>query len=290
MYHVLYSIGWTISLLPLRVMYLFSAFMSFCIYQFSLYRKRVVLENLQKSFPEKSPNEIRKIARGFYRHFSDQVMESFKLFHMNEKRILEHVNYRNPELLEEVLQSGKSIIAATAHYGNWEWLVSLPLVAKHKVLIVYKPPSHENSHWVYKKFQGRYGGVSVELQQLPRTLLEYQSRNELTATFIVNDQRPVKEHIRYWTTFLNQDTPMQNGLERLAKKTNQTVLFIQTERRKRGYYDITFHKLFENPKDTGPNEITEAYMRTLERIIISEPELWLWTHRRWKHRKPTSAQ
>lgn len=285
MYKLVYAFGWTLTLLPFRALYLLSDLLSFLAFHLSLYRKEVALTNIRRSFPGKTSGEIRKIGREFYRHFLDQVLESFKILHISEKKVLKRFNYKNPELLEELYRTGKSVIATTAHYGLWEWLVSLPLITKYKVLIVYKPPSNKSSEWVYTRFQRLFGGVSVTLPQLPRTLFEYLGRKELTATFILNDQRPIFEHIKYWTTFLNQDTPMQNGLERLAKKTNQAVVFIQIDRRKRGYYDITFHKLFENPAETGPNEITETYLRTLEKIISAKPELWLWTHRRWKIRK-----
>jgi len=285
MYTMLYVIGWTLSLLPLKAMYLVSDFISFCIWHFSLYRKQVVLDNIRKSFPHESGASINNIARSFYRHFGDQIMESFRLFHLREKEILKRINYTNPEVLENLYNNGQSVLLATAHLATWEWLVSLPLITKHRVLIVYKPPSQESSDWVYKRFQQRYGGVSVPLQNLPRTLLECSARKELTATFLVNDQRPIKEHTRYWNTFMSQDTAWQNGLERLAKKSGQPVVFIQLERIKRGYYNATFHTLSEVPKETKPNEITDLYARKLEQVIQKEPELWLWTHRRWKYKR-----
>ena len=285
-YHIIYSIGWLITLLPFRVIHIFVDLLAFLVFHFSIYRKNVVLQNLRNSFPDKPENEIRKIARRFYRQFADQIMESFKMLHLNKHQILRRVNYTNPEVLDELLVSGRSVIAATAHLGTWEWLVSLSLITEYKVLIVYKPPSNENSHFVYKIFQCKYGGISMELQHLPRTLIEFRKRQEPTVTFLVNDQRPVREQISNRITFLNQDTPIHSGLDRLARKFGQAVLFIQVHRRKRGYYDITFHKLPEITKETSPYGITESYMRMLEKQIREEPELWLWTHRRWKLREP----
>lgn len=285
MYLILYWFGWTLSLLPMRCLYLFGDLLAFCLYHFSLYRKDVVFENLRNSFPERAEPEIRQLARRFYRQFTGQAMEAFKLLHMSEKQILNRMHYRNPEVLTELFQAGRSVITATAHFAAWQWLVSLPLVTNHKVLVVYKPPGNERADWIYRRIQNKYGGISVDFQRLPRKLLECSVRKELTATFLVNDQSPVKEQIRYWTSFLNQDTPMQNGLERLAQKTGQVVLFVEMHRTKRGFYEVTFHKLFDNPANTAPNEITEAYIRKLEQVIRKKPELWLWTHRRWKHKK-----
>ena len=144
-YKLIFAFGWTLSLLPLALLYLFSEFMTFLVWNFSIYRKKVVLTNLRNSFPEKPEKEIRRIGRKFYRHFADQVMESFKIFHLSDKQILKRVRYRNPEVLEKYFSEGKSVLLATAHYANWEWLVSLPLVSAHQVLIVYKPPSNMNS-------------------------------------------------------------------------------------------------------------------------------------------------
>jgi len=285
MYHLIYYFGWTLSLLPFRCLYLFGDLLAFCLYHFSLYRKRVVLKNLRSSFPDRSESEIRSMARRFYRHFTGQAVESFKLLHLSEKQIQKRVKYLNPEMLNELYLSGKSVITATAHFATWEWLVSLPLICSYKVLIVYKTPPNKKADWIYRRIQNKYGGISVDFQRIPRTLLECSVRKELTATFLVNDQSPVKEHIRHWTSFLNQDTSMQNGLERLAQKTGQAVIFIEMQRRKRGYYEVTFHKLFDNPASTVPNEITEAYIKKLEQVIHKHPELWLWTHRRWKHKR-----
>jgi KDO2-lipid IV(A) lauroyltransferase len=288
-YQIIYSIGWLLALLPLRVMYIFSDLLAFLVFYFSIYRKNVVLENLRNSFPDKPENEIRKIAWRFYRQFADQVMESFKLLHLNKQQILRRFNYTNPEVLEELLATGRSVVAVTAHYGTWEWLVSLPLITEHKVLIVYKPPSNESSHFVYKIFQSKYGGISVELQHLPRTLIEFRKREEPSVTFLVNDQRPIREQISNRITFLNQDTPVQDGLDRLARKFGLVVLFIQVSRRTRGFYDVTFNLLPEITEETLPDGITESYMRMLEKQIREEPALWLWTHRRWKLREPAAG-
>lgn len=282
MYKVIYYIGWVLSLLPLQLMYGFSAILSFLIYRLSLYRKQVVISNLKKSFPDKSEKEIRIIAKGFYRHFIDQIMESFRLMHMSPQRILRHMHYDNPELLEEYYRKGQSVLLLTAHYGNWEWMVSLPLITKHKVLVVFKPPNNKGFHWVYTRFGAKYGGLPVTLQNYPRMLLEHRARKESTATFILNDQRPEKRKGLYWNTFLNQDTAWENGVEKLARKTNHAVVFIQLKMRKRGQYHIRFHTLSEEPAQTAPNEITEAYSRILEESIHSRPEIWLWSHKRWK--------
>jgi len=282
MYKILYYTGWVLSLLPLQLMYGFSAIFSFVIYHLGLYRKNVVFTNLRNSFPEKAEKEIHSMAKGFYRHFTDQMMESFRVMHISPERILKHMQYENPEVLEEFHRKGQSVILLTAHYGNWEWMVSLPLITRHRVLVVYKPPNNKGSHFVYTQFGARYGGLSTALQNYPRVMLEHRARKESTATFLLIDQRPDKRKGLYWNTFLNQDTAWENGVEKLARKTNQAVVFIQLEMQKRGKYCIRFHTLCEEAGQTDPDEITEAYSRILEKSIRSRPEIWLWTHKRWK--------
>lgn len=282
-YIVIYYTGWLLSLLPRVLMYGLSAILSFLVFHLGLYRKKLVICNLKNAFPEKPDQEIRKMAKGFYRHFADQVMESFRMMHMSEKQILRHVHYENPELLEALFNDGRSVLLTTAHFGNWEWMVSLPLVCDHKVLVVYKPPANKDAHWVYTRFGSKYGGFPVAIRDYPRTLLKYRSEACLTATLILNDQRPARRNIRHWNTFLHQDTPWQNDVERLAVKLDLAVVFIMLEMKKRGKYHLSFHTLSDNPAETEENEITEAYSRILEKTILSKPELWLWSHRRWKH-------
>ena len=290
MYYIIFSTCWIFTLLPLKVLYIFSDLLFFCSFHILTYRKHLTLINLQRSFPEKSSKEIRRIAKRFYRHFCDQIMESFKLFHMNEKQILRRYSFRNPEVLDELYQSNKSVIAVSGHYGNWEWLASLPLVTRYKVLFVYKPPSNKNFARLYARVGGKFGVMPITMQQLLRAILDYKTNKELSTTIILGDQRPPPRNIKYWTRFLNQDTPLLTGFERISKKTNQAVVYINIQRIKRGYYEIIFHKLFENPGEINDFEITETYIKTLEKIIVDQPELWLWTHHRWKHGKQIQSQ
>lgn len=288
-YKLIFAFGRNLALLPFPVLYLFSEVLAFLVWHVFRYRKKVALTNLRHSFPEWTGKEIRRTARRFYRHFADQVLEAFKVFHLDEKQILKRVHFTNPELLEEYYKAGKSVILATAHYGNWEWLVSLPLITEYHVLVVYKPPRDKRSDYVYERYGSRYGGDAVKLPALPRTLLKHSANKEQTATFLVADQGPVREHIRHWNTLLNQPTPWNEGIDRLAKKTGQPVIYIQLEKLRRGNYQITFHPLCQDAGEAAPHEITDAFTARLESSIRARPELWLWTHRRWKLKREKEA-
>lgn len=284
-YPVFYGIIWILTLLPFKVLYIISDFLSFITYYLIRYRKKVTLTNLKKSFPEKSSTEINKIAKKFYRHLFDLFLESFKLLQMNEEQILKRFDYKNPEVLDELYSKNKSIITVFGHYGNWEWLASLPLVTKYKVLAIYKPLANSSFDNFFIRLRGKFGIETVTIQQALRKILNFQQNKELTITFFLGDQRPMGRYIKYWTTFLNQDTPILLGVEKISKQTDQAVVFIDIQKKKRGFYEIVFIKLFENPKETEEFEITEKHIRILEKIIINRPELWLWSHRRWKHKK-----
>jgi KDO2-lipid IV(A) lauroyltransferase len=284
-YYIFFGICWFITLLPLRVLYIFSDFLYFIAFYIIAYRKKVTLINLKKSFPEKSPAEIKKIAKKFYSFLFDQFLESFKLLQMNDKQILKRFNYQNTEVLDELYSKGKSIIAVFGHYGNWEWLASLPLITKYKVLAIYKPLANTIFDKFFIQLREKFGIITVSIHQTLRKILEYEQKKEFTITFFLGDQRPMRRYIKYWTTFLNQDTPVLLGVEKISKQTNQAVIFINIQKKKRGYYEITFNKLFENPRETEKYEITERHIRFLEKIIINRPEFWLWSHRRWKHEK-----
>ena len=289
LYYFIFGFWWILSLLPLRVLYILSDLLFFVLYHLVSYRKKVTLTNLENSFPEKSSKEIQEISRKFYARLCDQIIESFKLIHLSKKQMKKRFNYVNPELLDELYQSNKSVIAIAGHHGTWEWIVSLGLITKHKVLAVYQPPSFSDFSRIYHYVSNRFGIVPVPMKELFRAIMDSKSRNELTMTFILGDQSPPRKNIKYWTNFLNQDTPTITGFERIAKKTRQTIIYLSIQSKRRGYYDVSFQKLSDSPGEIKDYDLTEAYFRALEKTIIEQPELWLWTHRRWKHQRQNAS-
>jgi len=288
LYYLLFGFLWVLNLLPLRVLYILSDLLFLIIYHLASYRKKVTLTNLENAFPEKSPEEIKKLCKKFYRRFSDQIIESFKVLHFTRKQILKRFSYVNLELLTELYESNKSVIIITGHHATWQWYLSLALVTKHKILAVYQPPSFTHFSRFYDYVSKRFGVVPLPMKKIFRAMLDYKSRNELTATFILGDQSPRANGIKYWTRFLNQDTPAITGFERIAKKNNQAVVYMHIEWKRRGYYDVSFQKLSDEPMEIKDHDLTEAYFRALEKTILNQPEFWLWTHRRWKHKRQNS--
>jgi len=289
LFYLLYPLIWVLTLLPLWIQYLLSDLLFALNFLFIGYRKKVVYLNLRNSFPEKSNKDIRIIARKFYRHFFDQIIESIALIHMSPKRILKHIRFKNPEVIEDLYKKNKGVILVTGHHGNWEWHTPLQMLVSHKTLAIYKPLNNKHFDRMYINIRSRYGMTPVPMNSILRELINREQKNELTLTHSLSDQRPLFRHIQYWTRFLNQDTPVYLGTEKIARKMNLAVVFSKMRKIRRGVYETEFIPLFENSRETKEHEIIDKYLSTLEKTIIERPELWLWTHKRWKHLKPDNV-
>lgn len=270
-----------ISLLPFWILYLIADFLFVILYYVIGYRRKVVSENLRNSFPEKSAQERSEIERKYYVYLADLIMETIKSISISEKEIKRRVVPTNPDLVKSYFAQGKSVMAVGGHHGNWEWAaLNFCFYNEEKFMIIYKPLSNPLFDEFFYKTRSRFGGIPVSMKQTMRKMVEY--KNELTVSVFLGDQTPVREEANYFTTFLNQPTPVFLGIEKLAKALDHVVIFYEMKRVKRGFYNYTIIPLIENAKDTAPHEITEAHVKQLEKTIRREPEYWLWSHRRWK--------
>jgi Kdo2-lipid IVA lauroyltransferase/acyltransferase len=270
-----------ISLLPFPVLYFFSDILYGLLYYVFKYRRKVVLNNLLNSFPEKSKNEIELIEKRFYRYLADLILESIKTLTISAKEIKKRFIFKNLEILTKHLQNGNSVIAVSGHYGNWEWgPVATGLEIKEKVLVVYKPISDKRFEDLMNSMRSRFGSVMVPMKLTLRKVIEY--KNEPNVLVLIGDQTPTREESQYFTTFLNQQTAVFLGVEKIALKLNNPIIYFSINRRKRGYYECLVKSLIDKPECTTDYEITEAHIKELERNIRINPEFWLWSHRRWK--------
>lgn len=276
---------WLISLLPFWALYLVSDGLYWIMFRIFGYRKKVVETNLRNAFPEKSESELRSIADRFYRYLPDLILETIKMTRISAEEIEKRIQIRNPEELERHFAQGKSIVGVTAHYGNWEWgthRMSL-LLAPRKALIIYKPLSNKSADEVMNTNRSRFGALMVPMKQTLRKIV--QLKGEPHMSMLVADQTPTYQESNYYMEFLNQQTLVFTGPERIAKLTNSPVVFCHIDKVRRGYYTCTFTTLVENPQATENYEITHLHNHFTASIIRSKPEWWLWSHRRWK-RKP----
>ncbi len=272
------------AIIPFWLLYQFSNILAFLFNYVFQYRKKVIITNLRNSFPEKSDKEINRIARKAYKNLTDIIVESIKGYTISDKEIQKRFKIKNPELLNEYFYSGQSAICVTAHYGNWEWgAIAGSLQIKHKSIAIYKPLTNKYIDAFIKRRRAENGTLLKSIQKTTETFKKY--KNQTCIYILVADQSPSAVKKAYWIDFLNQDTACLHGPEKHARNNNYPVFFLNIQRIKRGYYELTVEKLLEEPAITREGEITQKYMRRLEEIIKEKPENWLWSHKRWKRKR-----
>lgn len=272
-----------VSRLPFRFLYGFSGMVRFFLQYLIRYRRKVIMNNLNRSFPEKTPAEIKKIINRYYRNLADIIVEVIKLQSIRPKDLKERVNINGFEHLEKAFVNGRSVIYAIGHCGNWEWMCAvLGLISPVKGFGVVKPLSDKNFHKYMESLRNRFNpGGSIPFQHTYRAFIR-NKKEMVTLNAIAADQTPTRSEINYWTRFLNQDTPFYIGVEKLARSLDFSVVFIDIRRTGRGRYTGDIHLITHDPQNTVDLEITEKYIRLLEKSIIERPDNWLWSHRRWK--------
>lgn len=280
------------SLLPFWLLYRVADFLGWMAFRVIGYRKGVVINNIQHSFPEKSDQEVRKIARRFYRNLGDIIVESLKILGLSEKQLQRRVSYKNYDVLEERLKKGKSVIVMTPHSGNWEWLLLacsyLLVKSGFGVDAVYKPLSSKFFDRLMIKIRSRFGADPTPMNQVLRNIIK--RKNEARVIAMVADQRPLPHESNYWTSFLYRETPFFVGSERIAHKVKFPVVYTSIRRVKRGYYEVSFQELADPPYSPAVSSekqlIIEKFARLVEEDIRAYPDQWLWSHKRWKHQRP----
>jgi len=283
LFAIAYSMIWLFSKLPVRILYAFSSFLSLLIYYLFPYRKKIVFRNISRSFPEKSEKEISILVRKFYRFFCDTFTESFTSLHWPYEKLEKRYTVKNPELIQEMFDRKRNVMLVFGHYGNWEWFGARYIkTCPFKVLIIYKPLHNKYFNRWIERVREHKNSIHVPSENSFRTILEHEREKIPYLSLMLADQRPMRKNIQHWTTFLNQDTPVFLGPEKIARKTGQVVIFMNTRQIKRGHYQIEFVKITENPGNTAQYEITDTYFRMLESLIREQPELYLWSHKRWK--------
>ncbi|MBW8334606.1 MAG: lysophospholipid acyltransferase family protein [Prolixibacteraceae bacterium] len=249
------------------------------------YRKKTVRRNLKNSFPEKTDQEIHRITIAFYRHFADLVVETIKSFQISEETLQKRISYKNPEVLDELYAQGKSVALLSGHYGNWEWTMAMPKFIQHQLNVIYRPMQNKQIDTFMKKVRSRFGMFLIPAQTSLRTMLEIEKSGQLSATYYLADQTALYD-TKYWMMFLNQETPVFPGPEKVASRLKQAVVFMDIQKVRRGYYEVEFTKLFDDASQTKEFEVTKTHVNFLEEIIRKRPEFWLWSHKRWKHTRP----
>jgi len=278
---LLYPIAW----LPLCCLGVFARVLFFLSYRVFGYRKQVISTNLRNAFPEKSDDSIRELTKKFYKSFSDVLVEYLILWRIPTSKTEKYFKIKNPEVFEKY--KDRPIIFVIGHFNNWEWYSLLPFFTNHNILGIVKPIRSINFEKLITKIRSHHGIDVILKRNTLREILNRVKANIPSLSIFAGDQIPTANEINFWTTFLNQETPIYLGAEKIAKKINGVVIYAEMLRVKRHYYEVNLQVITDNPKKEPDYHITLKHVAALEKTILKQPESWLWSHRRWKHkRKP----
>ncbi len=287
-YNLLHGFFYTLSLLPMWFLYVLSDIVFPFVYHIAHYRRKMVRHNLFACFPEKSSRELKCIEREFYHWLCDYVFETIKLTSMSEAEMKRHIRFDNVELPERMIREKKSVVLMLGHYCNWEWVSSIPIHLKYKEpeympYQIYHPIENPVVNKLFKSIRTRMGVHNISMNNTLRVIMRTRQEGIPSITGFIADQAPHWYDIHLWTDFLNHpDTPFFIGGERIAKKLDFTMIYLDVRRERRGVYVATYQMMTEEPRTYKDYELTEMYAQMLEQSIRRQPAYWLWTHNRWK--------
>jgi KDO2-lipid IV(A) lauroyltransferase len=275
-----------LSALPFRPLYFLSGQLAFVMKYMVRYRKMIILNNLKNAFPEKSEHEIKAIISEYYRNLADITLEVIKLQRIRPGELVERFEIINHHLMKTALDQGKSTIIAIGHCGNWEWMgTTLGLITEQKGFALTKPLSDKHFNSYMEMLRHRLNPEStIPFKSAFREMV--RRREQPSFYVIAADQTPTMDEANFWVTFMNQDTPFFTGVEKIAQSIDNQVLYMDIHRIGRGRYRGELQLITDAPKNTAEGEITHRYVELLEESIRKDPPNWLWSHRRWKHKRP----
>lgn len=285
-FHLLYVPLKLVAMLPLRLLYSVSDFLSFLAHRVLRYRVKVVRKNLRNSFPEKSDKELRDIEKGFYRHLGDVIVETVKLLHISDRQLKKRVVVTNPEFVERVIAENPSVVLFLGHYANWEWVPITTLWVDSDITMgsLYKPLLSQPMDRLTHTMRDRLHIRLIKSREAYRRLLEMKREGEKFMIGFIADQRPLGQPLHHWTEFLNQPTAFVAGGETIGDRVGAKYVYLEMKKIKRGYYSITFKDMDISPDDTSDFPYTRKFFEMLEETIRQAPSYWLWSHNRWKAR------
>lgn len=291
-YYLVYIWFWLNSLLPFWLLYRVSDFFYFFLYHVAGYRKKVVRENLKNSFPEKTQTELREIERRYYHYLADYMMESMKMMRLTKEEMLKRMKFHGIDLYLRLIEEHGGIVVAMPHYANFEWTLGMKILMKPEdvAVQVYKPLRNKYMDKMFQNIRSRFGGYNVAKHSAVRETVRLKRDGKKMVLALIADQAPSWSDVSYWTTFLNQDTDFMNGSERFAKLLNFPMMYCDIKKTKRGYCEATFELMSDKPKETADGQLTEMFVRRVEQTILRDPAYWLWSHKRWKHKREHAAE
>jgi KDO2-lipid IV(A) lauroyltransferase len=285
LYILLYPILWLISILPFRLLYAFSDFIYLIVYYVIRYRKKTVRENLALALPDLSDKERLVIEKKSFHYLCDMFLEMIKTMTISKKELNKRYIFTNMETCLELEKKGKSIALMCAHYASYEWAVSMNHHINFIGYGIYKKIANKYFDKLVRDIRSKFKAVLITTKETKSTIENNAKNNILGIYGFASDQTPRRSDNLYWYTFMGIETPIHFGAEMLAKRYNMNVIFLKGKRIKRGYYEASFEILSEDVKSIPNYKISEEFIRRVEQQIYEAPEFYLWTHKRWKHKK-----
>ncbi len=285
LYLILYPILWIISILPFPLLYLVSDFVYVIVYYIIGYRKKTVRENLTLAFPNLSKEELLKIEKKSYHHLCDTFLEMIKTMTISREEMNKRYVFTNMEVYLNLEKKGKSIALMCAHYASYEWAVSMNHHINFIGYGIYKKIANKYFDKLVRDIRSKFKAVLISTKETKATI-EYNAQNNILGVFgFASDQTPRFSQNLYWDSFLGIETPIHTGAETLAKQYDMNVIFLKGKKVKRGYYEASFEVLSEDVQSVPDFKISELFTRKVEEQILEAPEFYLWTHKRWKHKR-----
>lgn len=272
------------SKVPLRLNYALGSFATWTLHSVARYRRKVVESNISSSFPEKTPDEIRRITRDFYRFLGDYFVETIAMATMSRDEMRRRMRFENVEEVDAMLAEGRDVSLMLGHYCNWEWCSSIPLhmTSPCRAMQIYHPLSNKDADKAFRMLRGRFGATSVAMADTLRAIVATRRDGIPGITGYIADQAPLYESIRLFVDFLNHDTPVLTGAEKISRRIGAAMFYCDMRRERRGHYVCRFVAMTPDASKEAPFAMTRLYWQLLEQSIRRQPELWLWSHRRWK--------
>ncbi len=278
---------WIISKFSFRVLYIFSDILHFLIYNVVGYRRKTIYNNLNMVFPDKSKKEINEIYRQSTKNITDSFFEFFKSLNISEDEMKSRFKFKNIEVINEIENNNQSAIVLCGHFSGFEWMFIIDRFIKSNFYAVYKRLRNKYFDRLVKKIRGRYNGYLINTKETRKRIAENVKLGTLDLYAFASDQTPRLQKSHHWNYFMNIWVPIHTGAEMIAKEHNLALVFMKIKRIKRGYYETSFEKITTTPRDYEDYKLTDKYMKLVEKEIYTKPDLYLWSHRRWKHRDKT---
>jgi len=273
--------------LPLFLLYKLSDLLYLLFNSILPYRRKVIRQNLKRSFPQKSEQELKRMQRQFYRYLADLFVEGLKNLSITEKELKKRISVRNPKIMSDLLAKKKNVLLVGGHYGNWEWVITAQaLLFEQQAIGLGKPLSNGYFDQKINALRGRFGMKIVNANNYKNCISQEYPNG--FAMLTLSDQSPGDSLKSYWTDFLNQTTAVLFGAEQMAHQYDLAVVFFKLSRPKRGFYEMELELICESPKGMAYGEITDKHTQLLEQQIVEKPNLWLWSHKKWKREIPTN--